>query len=74
VIGTRVDGLVDVVEEGVSGLLVPPEDAEALAEAMLRFVRERLGPRLSAGAAVRAAAFHPDVHARRLLAFGGAVP
>ncbi|MGE5346320.1 MAG: glycosyltransferase [Acidithiobacillales bacterium] len=74
VIGTRVDGLVDVVEEGVSGLLVPPEDAEALAEAMRRFVRERLGPRLSAGAAVRAAAFHPDVHARRLLAFGGAVP
>lgn len=72
VIGTRVDGLLDVVEEGVSGLLVPPGDASALAEVLLRFVRERLGPRLSAGAALRAAAFHPDVHARRLLAFGGA--
>lgn len=72
VIGTRVDGLLDVVEEGVSGLLVPPGDVSALAEALLRFVRERLGPRLSAGAALRAASFHPDVHARRLLAFGGA--
>ena len=71
VIGTRVDGLLDVVQEGVSGLLVPPEDAGALMEAMLRFVRERLGPRLSAGATLRAAAFHPDIHARRLLAFGG---
>jgi glycosyltransferase involved in cell wall biosynthesis len=74
VIGSRVAGLVDVVEDGVSGLLVPPGNAEALAGAMLRFVRDRLGPRLSAGAAVRAAAFHPDVHARRLLAFGGAAP
>jgi glycogen(starch) synthase len=67
-----VDGLLNVVEEGVSGLLVPPGDVSALAEALLRFVRERLGPRLSAGDALRAASFHQDVHARRLLAFGGA--
>ncbi len=71
VIGTCVDGLRDVVEEGVSGLLVPPEDAAALAAAMTRFVTQRLGPRLSAGAAARATAFHPDAHARRLLELGG---
>ena len=73
VIGTRVDGLLDVVEEGASGLLVPPEDTRALAAAMVRFVREGLGPRLSAGAAARARHFHPDAHARRLLAFGSAL-
>jgi glycosyltransferase involved in cell wall biosynthesis len=71
VIGTRVDGLLDVVDDGVSGLLVPAEDRAALAAAMSRFVREGLGPRLSAGAAARAGHFHPDAHARRLLAFGG---
>ena len=70
VIGTRVDGLLNVIEDGVSGLLVPPENASALAAAMTRFVVGRLGPRLSAGAAIRAAAFHPDAHARQLLAFG----
>ncbi len=51
VIGTRVEGLEDVVEDGHSGLLVPPGDADALARAMALFVREGLGPRLAAGAA-----------------------
>lgn len=34
IIATRVDGIQEVVEEGKSGLLVSPEDAEAFAEAM----------------------------------------
>lgn len=71
VIGSAVDGLLEVVEEGRSGLLVPPGDAGALASAMLRFVRENLGPRLSAGAAHRRTVFLPEAHARRVLAFGG---
>ena len=71
VIGTAVEGLSDVVEDGHSGLLVPPGDAPALARAMARFVREGLGPRLSAGAAHLRASFGPDAHARRLLALGG---
>jgi glycosyltransferase involved in cell wall biosynthesis len=71
VIGSAVDGLVEVVEEGRSGLLVPPGDERALASALLRFVREDLGPRLSAGAALRRAVFLPVEHARRVLAFGG---
>lgn len=34
VVGTRIGGVVDVVEDGVSGVLVEPGDAEALAAAM----------------------------------------
>lgn len=71
VIGSAVDGLLEVVEEGRSGLLVPPGDADALAAAMVRFVREGLGPRLSAGAAHRRAVFTPEAHARRVLSAGG---
>jgi D-inositol-3-phosphate glycosyltransferase len=71
VIGTAVDGLVEIVEDGRSGLLVPPGDAESLGRAMIRFVREAMGPRLSAGAAHRRAVFTPEEHARRVLAAGG---
>jgi glycosyltransferase involved in cell wall biosynthesis len=71
VIGSRVEGLEDVVEDGHSGLLVPPGDAAALARAMALFVREGLGPRLAAGAARLRASFGPDDHARRVLALGG---
>ena len=71
VIGTSVDGLLGIVEDGRSGLLVPPGDPGALAAAMVRFVREALGPRLSAGAAHRRAVFTPEEHARRVLAAGG---
>jgi D-inositol-3-phosphate glycosyltransferase len=71
VIGSAVDGLAGIVEEGRSGLLVPPGDAGALATAMVRFVREGLGPRLSAGAAHRRAVFTPDAHARLVLSAGG---
>ena len=71
VIGSSVNGLAEIVEDGRSGLLVPPGDADALAAAMIRFVRQGLGPRLSAGAAHRRAVFTPEAHARRVLSAGG---
>ena len=71
VIGSAVDGVAGIVEEGRSGLLVPPGDTGALGAAIARFVREGLGPRLSAGAALRRTAFAPDAHARRVLSAGG---
>lgn len=40
VIATAVDGNVDQVVDGETGLLVPPADAEALAEAMARLARD----------------------------------
>lgn len=48
VIGCRVGGVPEVVDDGVTGLLVPPEDPEALAAAILRLLadpdlRQRMG-------------------------------
>jgi glycosyltransferase involved in cell wall biosynthesis len=41
VVTTNVGGLPEVVEDGTTGYLVPPKDASALAQAILRFYRER---------------------------------
>ncbi len=49
VIATRTGGLEEVVEEGISGLLVPPSDPSALARAIERYFGENLGPRLRQG-------------------------
>ncbi len=40
VIATRVDGLVEVMEEGRTGLLVPPRDADALADAIVAMLKD----------------------------------
>lgn len=41
VIVTRIGGLPDMVEHGETGLLVPPRDADALADAILQILRDR---------------------------------
>jgi starch synthase len=40
VVGSRVGGIPEVVDDGVTGLLVPPSDPPALAEAMNALVRD----------------------------------
>ena len=40
VVATRVGGVVEVVEDGKEGLLVPPKDPAALSEAILRLLKE----------------------------------
>jgi glycosyltransferase involved in cell wall biosynthesis len=68
VVGTQVGGVPDIVEAGVSGLLVPPEDPQALADALVRCLtdRQRL-ERLGAGARASAEPWlqTPDEFARR---------
>jgi glycosyltransferase involved in cell wall biosynthesis len=50
VVGTAVGGIADLVDDGVSGLLVPPGDAEALAAALTRVLSDPgLAERLAAG-------------------------
>ncbi len=48
VVATKIGGLMDVVEDGKDGLLVPPDDPRLLAEAVLRLIKE---PAYAAGLA-----------------------
>ena len=51
VVGTRAGGIPDIVEDGVSGVLVPPGDPAGLADALIRCLQDReLLARLGAGA------------------------
>jgi glycosyltransferase involved in cell wall biosynthesis len=69
VVGSRIGGIPDIVEDGVSGLLVPPDDAGALAEALVRVlsdsaIAERLGA--AAHVAVQPWLATPQEYARRI--------
>ena len=58
VVATGTGGLVEAVEEGVTGLLVPPDDPEALAGALRRFSSDpELKKRLSDGASAAGPGF-----------------
>ncbi len=69
VVGSRVGGIPDLVEDGASGVLVPPGDAGALADALVRVLTDKA---LAAGLghAARAAAepwlASPEVYALRM--------
>lgn len=61
-VGTAVSGIEEVIEHDRSGLLVPPADAQALADAILSLASDPVARRrLAAGAASRIAHFSPDL-------------
>ena len=67
VVGTRAGSIPDLVEDGVAGLLVPPDDPQALADALALVLSDReLAERLGAGAADSAARWlqTPEQYAR----------
>ena len=50
-IGARAGGIPDIVEDGVNGLLVPPDEPNALADALVEALSDRaLQERLAEGA------------------------
>jgi glycosyltransferase involved in cell wall biosynthesis len=69
VVGGRVGGVPDLVEDGVSGLLVDPGDTRGIAEAIVRMLRDR-APTERMGNAARERAeqflFTPDQFAERM--------
>jgi glycosyltransferase involved in cell wall biosynthesis len=71
VVATRTGGLEDVVEEGVTGLLVPPGDPGALALAIERYFDEGLGTRLREGVARARARYGWDALVGALLDLAG---
>ncbi len=71
VVATRVGGCAEILRDDETGLLVPPEDAQALADACLRLLadpplRARLGHAAQADVAAR---FAPETIAREVAAF-----
>ena len=69
VVGTRSGGIPDLVQDDVNGVLVPTDDAEALAAALERVLGDvALAERLGAGASASAAAWSatPEEFARRV--------
>jgi glycosyltransferase involved in cell wall biosynthesis len=54
VVATGAGGILDLVDDGVQGLLVPPADTDALVDALLRVLQDReLAERLGGAARVR---------------------
>jgi len=71
VVGTRGGGIEDLVRDGENGLLVPPDDPEALAGALVRVLSDRaLAERLAVAArpSVEPWVVTPEEYARRLRA------
>lgn len=64
VVASAVDGLLEVVEDGVTGALVPPGDPAALAAGVLRVLGQR--ERMGEAARLSAARFHTDRYVDRL--------
>lgn len=69
VVATKVDGIREVVEDGVSGILVPSEDIAALAGALRTMrVDDALRTRMKAKATVRAQRFSIEQHIDEVIA------
>jgi glycosyltransferase involved in cell wall biosynthesis len=72
VIATRTGGLEEVVEDGATGLLVPPGDPAALARAIERYFDEGMAPRLREGVARARGRFTWDALVEALIELGRA--
>lgn len=68
VVATRVGGIPDIVEDGINGLLIDPEQPAALLDAVVRILADReLYERLAAGGRRQAARYSPRAMMERYL-------
>ena len=67
IVASRVGGIPEIVQDGETGVLIPPQDPAALSAAAVRLLRDRDGSRRLGEAAARRAREHHslrDVAAR----------
>ncbi len=68
VVAKEIEGYASVVDHGLNGLLVPPKDAEQLADAIASLLRDpELRARLSSNGSLRADEFRWDRVAGRVM-------
>jgi glycosyltransferase involved in cell wall biosynthesis len=71
VITTNVGGLAEAVADGHTGLIVPPEDVEALAGAIQHYIKAGLQPQFEANIAENSSSFAWGVLVEALTRLGG---
>jgi glycosyltransferase involved in cell wall biosynthesis len=64
VVATRVDGLPEVVNDGVTGRLVPPGDPQQLADAVIDVLARRA--EMGEAARTHATRFHAEEYVRHI--------
>jgi len=75
IVATRVGGIPEAIQDGASGLLVPPRDPSALAEALGRLAADReLSRRLAAAAGVASERFTATRMVRETASLYGSLP
>ena len=68
VVATAVSGIPEVIEDGVTGLLIPEKDPSAISRAVLRLVRDRVSAidMAERGRAKVQAQFDPEKNCRKV--------
>jgi glycosyltransferase involved in cell wall biosynthesis len=67
VVASRIGGIADLVDDGISGFLVPPGDAQALADRILHILESpETGHRMAKRASETAAAYGSAAMVRKI--------
>jgi glycosyltransferase involved in cell wall biosynthesis len=65
-VGTRVDGITEIIKDGINGFLVPPADSESLARRLFEIFKGKYNKRMLAEAEKTALRFDFKKNLRRI--------